>query len=287
MRIDLAKLMFRRARLGATVALHLALCACFGCTSRAPKPDRNSASQVAAEEKLEAAPSEAPASDSASGSNQELQQSDKSQAASLTADRPAADNMAMKSSMPSADSTNNKDSTRKTDVDQRADSHNSDGTLDSKRMANMNDGTAFPSTAQWTSQRLILLAPGGPKILDVKLAVGETELQKSLDQSTEKLASEVHMKLDGSAMWTELLQHPLVKSGWIGNLVPKEDQVGQVLALYDTNRDERVQLEEFQAFITRGLSRSGLVRLVREPTTAMQARLRILLALSTQIKTMS
>ncbi len=50
-------------------------------------------------------------------------------------------------------------------------------------------------------------------------------------------------------------------SGWLGNLVATAEQRDQLINLYDTDKNSRVESPEFRAFITRGLSRGVPLRL--------------------------
>ena len=68
----------------------------------------------------------------------------------------------------------------------------------------------------------------------------------------------------------QLLEHPLIQSGWLGNLVPDEDQQAQVIAMYNTNAGEEVEETELSAFLSRGLTRSSALRFTdigRSPET--------------------
>ncbi len=60
--------------------------------------------------------------------------------------------------------------------------------------------------------------------------------------------------------WEKLLDHPLVRSGWLGNLVPEEDQKGQLISMYNTDGDEEVDMDEIAPFLTRGLSKGPALR---------------------------
>ncbi len=57
-----------------------------------------------------------------------------------------------------------------------------------------------------------------------------------------------------------MLAHPLIRSGWLGNLVPEEDQTAQLISMYNSDGDDEVDLEELPPFLTRGLTKGSALR---------------------------
>lgn len=123
--------------------------------------------------------------------------------------------------------------------------------------------TDRPPEASWSTQRLVLLAPGGPRAIDLRLNVHGNDLAAGLAKATDWLADELELDLSAPVAWEALLEKPLVQSGWFGNLVPSTEQRAELLAMYDKENVGTVDTSEFQAFVTRGLSRRDHIRLVQ------------------------
>ncbi len=60
--------------------------------------------------------------------------------------------------------------------------------------------------------------------------------------------------------WAQLLDLPLIQSGWLGNLVADDEQEDQLIGMYDVQRDDIVADDELEQFLSRGLSRSGALQ---------------------------
>jgi Ca2+-binding EF-hand superfamily protein len=116
-------------------------------------------------------------------------------------------------------------------------------------------------TGTWTTRRLIALVETGPCLIDLFVSVDGKTLELAAQEQQTRLAQELFDELERPASWEELLNLPLVRSGWLGNLIPDENQREQVISLYDTLRDGMVQDEELPAFLSRGLARSGPLQL--------------------------
>lgn len=74
----------------------------------------------------------------------------------------------------------------------------------------------------------------------------ETKLARSLD--SQPLA------------WQELIEKPLIASGWLGNLIADDERRDQLISMYDSQRDDIVSRDELREFLSRGLSRSSPVQ---------------------------
>ena len=120
-------------------------------------------------------------------------------------------------------------------------------------------------SGSWTTRRLIALAPGGPVIIELALSVNGLNLEEAWRRETEIVAAEILDSLEAPVSWQELLEQPLVRSGWLGNLVPDDEQVGQVVGMYDTEADSRVTLEELRLFLARGLDRLRIADIGNAP----------------------
>ncbi|MGN6544349.1 MAG: hypothetical protein ACTHK7_04825 [Aureliella sp.] len=120
----------------------------------------------------------------------------------------------------------------------------------------------------WSTLRLVLLAPGGPRLVELRVNVAGRDLAEGFADATESLAEELDFRFDSPISWDALLEKPLVRSGWLGNLVPSFEQRAELLAMYDQDNVGMVDRVEFAAFLTRGLTRRSHLRLVHARATA-------------------
>lgn len=102
------------------------------------------------------------------------------------------------------------------------------------------------------SERILLLAPGRPVLIDLVLTIdGEPHagaLEKLIDDVLELVGSES----DGRVTWKELCAHRRIKYGQYGNLaIDNENSEKQVIERYDTDRDGVVDRAELPRFLTR------------------------------------
>ncbi len=116
---------------------------------------------------------------------------------------------------------------------------------------------AWEPRGDWTTQRLIVLAEGGPCLIDLSVNLEGKSLEQAADEQQAAIAQELLADLDRPAQWEDLLKLPLVRSGWLGNLIPDDQQREQLISLVDTQRDGIVDDKELPAFLSRGLSRVG------------------------------
>ncbi len=112
-------------------------------------------------------------------------------------------------------------------------------------------------SGSWTTRRLIALGQKGPTVIDLSVSVGRKSLEEATAEATAAIADEILGDLEQPVTWSSLLNQPLVQSGWLGNLVPEEEQREQLISMYDTERDEVVGAEELGPFLSRGLARDA------------------------------
>lgn len=60
--------------------------------------------------------------------------------------------------------------------------------------------------------------------------------------------------------WQELIEKPLVASGWLGNLIADDERSDQLISMYDSQRDDIVSRDELREFLSRGLSRRSALQ---------------------------
>ncbi|MDX1929894.1 MAG: hypothetical protein SFV81_25430, partial [Pirellulaceae bacterium] len=112
----------------------------------------------------------------------------------------------------------------------------------------------------WTSQRIVALAANGPLVIDMSVNVGGKSLNEAAEAATLRATAKVREDMEQPWQWQKLIDHPLVRSGWLGNLVPEEEQREELLKMYNTDGDEEVDEDELLVFLTRGLARGDALR---------------------------
>ena len=126
------------------------------------------------------------------------------------------------------------------------------------------------SAATWSAERIVIMGKGGPRFLKLNVNVGNEDLEIGFRSALSKIAEELQINFKEPIAWKELLDKPLIASGWLGNLVPDAEQREQLRGLYDKNDNGQVDESEFQAFLTRGLSRMSHLKLSSRASTAPQ-----------------
>lgn len=111
------------------------------------------------------------------------------------------------------------------------------------------------TSGSWTLRRFVVMSAQGPLVFDLAANIDGHDLQQASDWSLRQISDEIIKELEAPARWEALLGLPLVRSGWLGNLVANEDQTGQLIGLYDTDGDGIANHTELAAFLSRGLSR--------------------------------
>ena len=109
-----------------------------------------------------------------------------------------------------------------------------------------------PAEPKRVLERILLLAPGRPVLIDLVLTIdGEPHtgaLEKLIDDVFELVGSES----DGRVTWKELCAHRRIKYGQYGNLaIDNENGEKQVIERYDIDRDGVVDRAELPRFLTR------------------------------------
>jgi Ca2+-binding EF-hand superfamily protein len=93
------------------------------------------------------------------------------------------------------------------------------------------------------------------------LRVGGLDLDAANEAAVQPIQESLLSQLGENDKWEPLLDLPLIKSGWLGNLIAEGDQVTQLIGMYDKNKDAVVQASELTEFLTRGLSRAQPLRI--------------------------
>ncbi len=120
--------------------------------------------------------------------------------------------------------------------------------------ANSDDPVDTIPLGNWTTLRLIVLADGGPNMIDLMARLGDQDLDSASQSAVQSIADWLLGDVGPNATWQDLLDHQLIQSGWLGEAAPPAEQRRHVLSLYDKNRDEIAQPDELVLFLSRGFS---------------------------------
>jgi Ca2+-binding EF-hand superfamily protein len=123
--------------------------------------------------------------------------------------------------------------------------------------------TAAPSAPPVSKERIVLLAPGNPIIIDFELSIDGQPHTMALERLVDEVLKLADTDGDGRTMWKELCASRRIKYGQYGNLaIDNENGEKQVIDRYDIARDGVVDRTELPRFLTRnaGASRSFSIR---------------------------
>ena len=90
----------------------------------------------------------------------------------------------------------------------------------------------------WSTHRILALASIGPLVIDVSANIGGKSLDEAAAAATGRVVAQIAKDLDKPWTWAKLLDHPLISSGWLGNLVPEGEQRGQLIGMYNKDGDD-------------------------------------------------
>ena len=108
----------------------------------------------------------------------------------------------------------------------------------------------------WSVQRIIVFSATGPIIVDVSANIEGKSLDAAAEAATGRAIAQIAKDLEKPWTWAKLLDHPLIRSGWLGNLVDDGDKRDQLLRMYNKDGDDEADEDELPAFLTRGLANS-------------------------------
>jgi Ca2+-binding EF-hand superfamily protein len=114
-----------------------------------------------------------------------------------------------------------------------------------------------------SSERIVLLAPGNPIIIELQLTIDGQPHTAALERLVDEVLKLADTDGDGRTMWKELCACKRVKYGQYGNLaIDNENGEKQVIDRYDIARDGVVDRTELPRFLTRnaGASRPFSIR---------------------------
>jgi Ca2+-binding EF-hand superfamily protein len=122
---------------------------------------------------------------------------------------------------------------------------------------------APPAAVTYGTERLVLLAPTNPIIIELRLSIDGQPHTAALEQLIDEVLKIADTDGDGRVMWKELCASKRIKYGQYGNLaIEGENGEKQIIDRYDIARDGVVDRAELPRFLTRnaGGSRSFSIR---------------------------
>ncbi|QDU31314.1 transaldolase/EF-hand domain-containing protein [Anatilimnocola aggregata] len=127
--------------------------------------------------------------------------------------------------------------------------------------------TEKPDEKPLATERLLLLAPQGPLIVEFELWIDGQPQADEFDRLLQEVLKLADTDLDGTATWKEVTTSPKFRYGQFGNLpIDRENAPKQIIQQYDLDGDGRVDLAELPRFLTRnaGGARAFSVRSIEQ-----------------------
>jgi Ca2+-binding EF-hand superfamily protein len=125
------------------------------------------------------------------------------------------------------------------------------------------DESAVAVEPAYGTERIMILAPDGPVIVELRMSIDGQPHTGALDELVAEVLRLANTNGDGRPTWQEVVESKRFKYGQLGNVAIEGEYGGkQVLEMYDQNRDGTVDAAELPRFLTRnaGSARSFSVR---------------------------
>lgn len=125
------------------------------------------------------------------------------------------------------------------------------------------ESVSQPDEPQASSERILLLGPRGPLIVEFQFTIDGRPHVEALEQLVDEVLELARDEADGRPTWAALCAHPRIKYGQFGNLpIDGENGEKQIVERYDVNRNGLIERSELPRFLTRnaGGSRSFSIR---------------------------
>jgi hypothetical protein len=126
-----------------------------------------------------------------------------------------------------------------------------------------NAEVAAPSEEPPKPERIAILTPGGPLLIDVTLTIDGRPFRESFEEQLKALMDAADADRDGSATWKELLDNEEYLEGEAGSAAMNARQKREAIEQYDLNDDGYVQRQEATAWLGRGAGRTAAPLRVR------------------------
>ncbi|MCI0359306.1 MAG: hypothetical protein L0211_12580, partial [Planctomycetaceae bacterium] len=123
--------------------------------------------------------------------------------------------------------------------------------------------TASPPPPTFATERILLLAPRNPLVVEFQLSIDGLPHTQALGRLVEEVLKVADTDGDGRPTWKEVTESKRFKYGQFGNVaITDENNYKQVIEMYDADRDGTVDASELPRFLTRnaGSARAFSVR---------------------------
>jgi Ca2+-binding EF-hand superfamily protein len=141
--------------------------------------------------------------------------------------------------------------------------NNSDSPAEESSSQQASSDTTDVQTPLFATERVLLLAPINPLIIEFQLAINGRPHLEAMDRLVEDVLKAADTDSDGRPTWREVIDSKRFKYGQFGNLpFDDENDYKQIIERYDVDRDGAVDAGELPRFVTRnaGSARSFSVR---------------------------
>lgn len=126
-------------------------------------------------------------------------------------------------------------------------------TLDQPRLSEV-ETTPPPDEATLPPhiERFLLLARGGPLLIEAILTIDGKPLRATMDGLVDRLLLAADTNRDGRPTWDEVIASPAFTNGRYGNVeANSETEIARMVQLYDIDKDGTVDRDEVPRFLTR------------------------------------
>ena len=111
--------------------------------------------------------------------------------------------------------------------------------------------TAAAADEQIPAERLLLLTPGGPLIVDLAITIANRPFAELQAATVAELLPVADSNGDGQTTWDEIFAHPRFRYGQFGNPPTSSYQEQQnLISIYDASRNGRVDPDELARYLT-------------------------------------
>lgn len=113
-------------------------------------------------------------------------------------------------------------------------------------------------------ERVAILTPGGPLLIDVTMTLDGRPFNQAFDEQLAALLKAADSDEDGAATWKELMDNDeYLKGAYSGQPELNERQKRDAIKQYDLNEDDHIQKQEATAWLGRDAGRSAAAFRVR------------------------
>lgn len=121
-----------------------------------------------------------------------------------------------------------------------------------------------PKPALPKPERIAILTPGGPLLIDVTMTLDGRPFNQAFDEQLAALLTAADSDEDGAATWKELMDNDeYLKEAYSGQPELNERQKRDATKQYDLNEDDHIQKQEATAWLGRDAGRSAAAFRVR------------------------